>query len=91
MLLLDRLSTNSMPNPLRSTVLREFVMRQDRLPNDQRVDLPEIQDSSRVSFSDAALAASSEGNRNVLQKAGPTDEGRATDLKLRAYLAIAAL
>jgi hypothetical protein len=72
-------------------LLREFVMRQDRLPVDQRVDLPEIQESFRVNFSDAALAASAEGTRNVLQTASPSDERGASDLKLRAYMAMAAL
>lgn len=91
MLPLDRLLTNPTLSPLRGGVLREFIMRQDRPSHDQRVDLPEIQDSFRVNFSDAALAASTEGARNVLQKARPTDEGGATELKLRAYLAIAAL
>ena len=72
-------------------LLREFVMRQDRLRADQRVDLPEIQESFRVNFSDAALAASAEGARNVLQIASPSDERGASELKLRAYMAIASL
>jgi hypothetical protein len=66
-------------------------MRPDRLARDQRVDLPEIQESFRVTFSDAALAASAESARSVLQKSRPTDEGGTTELKLRAYMAIAAL
>ena len=74
-----------------SGLLREFVMRQDRIAADQRVDLPEIQESFRVNFSDAALAASAEGTRNVLQTASPSDERGASDLKLRAYMAMAAL
>lgn len=91
MLLLDKLPNNSVPVAQRSVILREFVMRQDRPARDQRVDLPEIQESFRVSFSDAALAASAEGVRSVPQKPGPTDEQGATELQLRAYLAIAAL
>lgn len=91
MLLLDRLPTNPAATAVRSGVLREFVMRQERPARDQRVDLPEIQESYRVSFSDAALAASAEATRNVLQKARPTDEQGATELQIRAYLAIAAL
>lgn len=89
MLPLDRLPTSPTLSTLRGGLLREFVMRQDRIPNDQRVDLPEIQESFRVSFSQGALAAAAEENRNVLQKPGPTDEGGATELKLRAYVAIA--
>jgi len=91
MLPVDRLPSNAAATPLRGGVLREFVMRQDRLSRDQRVDLPEIQESFRVSFSDAALAASAENVRTVLQKARPTDELGATGRQLQAYLAIAAL
>ena len=91
MLPLDRLPTNSAATALRSGVLREFVMRQERPARDQRVDLPEIQESFRVSFSDAALAASSEGARTVLQKAPTSDEQVGAARQLRPYLAIAAL
>ena len=91
MQILDRQIQNSTLSPLRSAVLREFVMPPDRLPRDQRFDLPEIQESFRVNFSDAALAASAEGPRTVMQKARPTDEQGATELLLRAYLAIAEL
>ena len=77
--------------PPNTGLLKEFVMRQDRLPRDQRVDLPEIQESFRVSFSDAALAASVERPRDVLQTARPTDEKGAAELKLNAYMAIANL
>lgn len=91
MLIQDRPPHNPTPSPLRNVALREFVMRQDRIPRDQRVDLPEIQESTRVTFSDAALAASAEGTRNVVQKARPTDEQGAAELQLRAYRAIASL
>ena len=83
---------NAARQPITGTgLLREFVMRQDRIAADQRVDLPEIQESFRVNFSDAALAASAEGARNVLQIASPSDERGASELKLRAYMAIASL
>jgi hypothetical protein len=91
MLILDRLPTNSAAIVLRSGILSEFVMRQDRPARDQRVDLPEIQESFRVSFSDAALAASAEDVRTVQQKGRPTDERGVTERHLQAYLAIAAL
>ncbi|HSG23714.1 MAG TPA: hypothetical protein VLA64_12240 [Azonexus sp.] len=91
MLIHDKPILNATQSPLRGGGLREFVMRQDRVPRDQRVDLPEIQESFRVSFSDAALAASAEDVRNVVQKARPTDERGAAELQLRAYQAIAAL
>lgn len=91
MLPLDRALSYSTATPLRGALLREFIMRAERPARYQRVDLPEIQESFRVSFSDAALAASAEGARTVLQKARPTDEQGATELQLRAYLAVAAL
>lgn len=34
------------------SILREVAPRSDRVPADDRVDLPEIQESFRVSFSD---------------------------------------
>ena len=91
MLPLDRLPSSSTATPLRSGVLREFAMRQERPARDQRVDQPEIQESFRVSFSDSALAASAEDVRTMLQKARPTDEQGATERRLQAYLEIAAL
>lgn len=89
MFIQDRLSLN--PNPVRNNFLREIFESQNRLPRDQRIDLPEIQESFRVSFSEEALATSPENTRNVMQKARPSDEGGAAELKLRSYLAIAAL
>lgn len=91
MLPLDKVPANPTQSPLRSGVLREFILRQDRVARDQRVDLREIQESFRVSFSDEALAASSEGLRGILQKGRPADERGATELKLKAYQSIAAL
>ncbi|MFA7292330.1 MAG: hypothetical protein WC023_08780 [Rhodocyclaceae bacterium] len=40
----------------RGRVQRELVAQPDRMPLDRRVDLPEIQESYRVSFSDAVRA-----------------------------------
>ncbi len=91
MLIQNISNPNVRPNALGAVVLREFTLPKDRLPRDERVDLPEIQESFRVNFSEAALAASAEGVRDVLQIARPTDEQGATELKLRAYMAIAAL
>lgn len=52
----------------------------DRVPRDLRVDTPEIQESFRVSFSDAA------------QRPTVTDEGElGADSRLLAYRHIAAL
>ena len=67
-------------------LLRELTPRQDRLPVDERVDLPEIQESFRVSFSDEARAASITGARNETQAGNSV-----ADRRLDAYRAIAAL
>ncbi|MBL8429123.1 MAG: hypothetical protein JNJ95_04430 [Dechloromonas sp.] len=91
MLLQDRLPSSSTAAPLRTGILREFAIRLERPARDQRVDLPEIQESFRVNFSDAVMTAPTEGARSVLQKARPSDEQGAAELKLRAYLSIAAL
>lgn len=91
MLIQNILNPNVRPNSLSAGVLKELAIPQDRLPRNQRVDLPEIQESFRVSFSDASLAASAEGARGLLQMARPTDEQGATELKLSAYIAIANL
>ena len=67
-------------------LLCELAPRQDRLPVDERVDLPEIQESFRVSFSDEARAASITGARNETQAGNSV-----ADRRLDAYRAIAAL
>ena len=53
---------------------------------DERIDLPEIQESFRVSFSDEARAASITGARNETQAGNSV-----ADRRLDAYRAIAAL
>lgn len=84
MLIQDRQFTGLAVSPMRSGVLREFVPRQDRVPRDQRVDLPEIQESFRVSFSEQALAAAIEAERDVPQKTRPLEFGSAAYLRLYA-------
>ena len=57
MLPINFLNLNNVP-AFRSVQVRDgLVGRQDRLPASERLDLPEIQDSYRVSFSDAAKAS----------------------------------
>lgn len=75
----------------RAAGLREFFTRPDRLPQDQRVDLPEIQESFRVSFSEEALAAAYEETRDTTQKTRPSDEPEANEFRMRAYRDMAAL
>lgn len=69
----------------RGPILREFSVRLDRLPPSQRVDLPEIQESDRVSFSVEALAASVDGGREPLQSALSPGEERVFSTGLRLY------
>lgn len=78
--------------PLRSAVLREFSPRTDRVPRDARIDAPEIEESFRVSFSDAALAAAAGRVRDAAQRPTVRDEGElGADPRLLAYRRIAAL
>ena len=51
----------------RSVQVRDgLVARQDRVPPAEQVDLPEIQESFRVSFSDEARLTESMATRNAL-------------------------
>lgn len=73
-------------NNNRSVVLRELAPRTDRIPRDQRVDVPEIQESFRVNFSNAALAAAIGPLRNAVLRPGFTDSrGADPDPRLLAY------
>lgn len=79
-------------NNHRSVVLRELAPRTDRIPPDQRVDVPEIQESFRVNFSNAALAAATAPVRNAAQRPGFTEtRGADPDPRLLAYRRIEAL
>ena len=79
-------------NALRAgSLLRELSTRQDRVPTDQRVDLPEIQESFRVSFSDEARANASSGPGNEPYRPPVVGANPETARKLRAYELIAGL
>lgn len=54
-------------NPLRSTFWREISARQDRVTPDQRIDTREIQESFRVSFSNAVRADATGAMRDSAQ------------------------
>lgn len=73
------------------TLLRELAARQDRVAPDQRVDLPEIQESFRVSFSDEAHASGSGSLGNEQPHSPPAASNPDTARKLRTYQAIAGL
>ncbi len=80
----------------RGVILREFVPRADRVPRDQRVDIPEVQESSRVSFSNSALAAAAGRVREAVQRPTFVDDGGSgtfnrTASQLRLYRDIFAL
>ncbi len=83
MLPINFLNLNNVP-AFRSVQVRDgLVARQDRLPASERLDLPEIQESYRVSFSDAAKA----GEAMVLRDNPLPAAGEMT----RLYREIAAL
>lgn len=76
----------------RSPVLREFLPTPDRLAPEQRVDVPEIEESYRVSFSEAALAAAAGQVRDAAQRPTFTDEqGADPDRRVQAYRIMAGL
>lgn len=79
-------------NALRpGALLRELSVRQDRVPLDERVDLPEIQESFRVNFSDEARASGSGGLGNEAYRPPPGGANPETERKLRMYALIAGL
>ncbi len=73
-------------NLLRNAFWRELASRQDRVPPDQRIDTREIQESYRVSFSDAVRADTSGATRDSAQQSVD-----AASPEIRAYQQVAAL
>jgi hypothetical protein len=71
----------------RGRVQRELVAQPDRLPLERRVDIPEIQESYRVSFSDAARAEQPGQMRNF----SPGGTPGSLDSRLRLYRETGAL
>lgn len=71
----------------RGRVQRELVAQPDRLPLERRVDIPEIQESSRVSFSDDVRAELPGRTRNSSPGGAPGPQ----DSRLRLYRETAAL
>ena len=76
----------TIPAPRPGALLRELAVRQDRLPQDERIDLPEIQESFRVSISDEARAAGMGGVGNEAPAGNSI-----SDRRLEVYQAIAGL
>jgi hypothetical protein len=72
--------------PLRGAFLRELAPRQDRVAPDQRIDSREIQESFRVSFSNAVRADATGATRDAAQT--PVE---LASPGIRAYQQIAAL
>lgn len=64
---------------------REIAPRNDRIPRDARVDLPEIEESFRVSFSNESRAAAGQSQHDPLRAPLPGDR------RLAAYVAVANL
>lgn len=73
-------------NLLRNAFWRELANRQDRVAPDQRIDTREIQESYRVSFSDAVRADTTGATRDAAQT--PVE---LVSPGIRAYQQIAAL
>ena len=74
----------------RSVQVRDgLVARQDRVPPSEQVDLPEIQESFRVSFSDDARLTESMATRNALASQN-LDQPQAQD-PTKLYRQVAAL
>lgn len=74
----------------RSVQVRDgLVARQDRVPPAEQVDLPEIQESFRVSFSDEARLTESMATRNALASQN-LDQPQAQD-PTKLYRQVAAL
>lgn len=90
MIILDRPFGNSLPVS-RGIFTRELAPRQDNRLAEERMDMPEIQDSFRVSFSDAVLTRRYEKLRDEEQATTPVDARSSADPRLRAYLMIEAL
>lgn len=90
MIIQNPLPQMAMPTS-RNGLLREFVVRRDRIPLDERVDMPEIQESFRVALSDEAVAAKTEGELDPMRKSRATDEGHARLAQLRLYETISRL
>jgi len=69
----------------RSPWLRDLAVRRDRIPPDERADMPEVEESFRVSFSDAVRAGVATAGRDAAQADEPADA------RLRRYRDIARL
>lgn len=83
-------SIASQVTSLRIAGWRDSVARQDRLAQDRRIDMPEIQQSYRVSFSSAVIADAVGATRDVAQApAGLEDQSESP--AVLAYRRVAAL
>lgn len=81
----------SQPTSRPGTITRAFVQPPDQLPQDARVDWPEIQTPWRVSFSDGARVqerAARQADSSARSETGLTWQALQAR---RAYLAVAAL
>ncbi len=77
--------------PRLGAVGRELAPRTDRLALDARVDLPEIQESWRVSFSDGARVGPAVADREAGQAPAGERQARAVAVALASYRQIAEL
>lgn len=82
MISLDRPMGVAVSSLARSPWLRDLALRRDRIPLDERADMPEIEEAFRVSFSDAVRTTAVPPQRDGMQ---------AQDPRLRSYRDIARL
>lgn len=81
-------AVSSLTPTSRGNVLREIAPRTDRIPRDERVDLPEVQESVRVSFSDAAQAAATGRTRDARQSPTFAEARGGIDPRIQSYLVV---
>ncbi len=74
----------------RGILQREWTSRPERVPENQRIDLPEIAESYRVSFSEQAKSGASLALKNNTQNTSPAELAQ-TGSNLAMYQRIAAL
>jgi hypothetical protein len=56
MFISERMPGVAATNLARSPWLRDLAMRRDRIPQDERTDMPEVEEAFRVSFSESVRA-----------------------------------
>jgi len=77
------------PRLSRPDYLRDPMQRGDRLPNDEQVDRPEIEESFRVTLSDEAIAEAVAGPPDSLRRRAESAASPFAARALAAYASVA--